>query len=328
MTPIPPAARSRRIASPLSTSQMTTPLPYQDASIGDIIIRTSDNVEFHVHSRRLADASPFFADMFTLPPLPTTSSTEGPTITEKLAVDVSEASTVWSKILPLIYLAEEPPLDLADLRALIATGRKYGIPGVVGHARGPLYSPEFLDEHPYAVYALACFGGFEDVARVAARRTLKMSGCPRPAEAFEFVGGDAVCRLMRYREECCEAAVLITEVMNQADILLPCNPTSRGFSCSVPTQPIYFENDGWKSTYKSCIEYLDGLSKGLSHRPDPSLARHASLLTIIVTSVLSCATCRSTIYERCNTFAEQTEARIETAISQVSVQTVESGEYI
>ncbi|CDO74336.1 hypothetical protein BN946_scf184850.g8 [Trametes cinnabarina] len=89
-------------------SSTTAPLPaYRDPSEGDVVIRTSDQVDFHVDQRRLVDVSTVFADILSIPQPPSTGSAS----VKKPVIDVSESSALWYKLLPLIYNDSEPLLN-------------------------------------------------------------------------------------------------------------------------------------------------------------------------------------------------------------------------
>ncbi|RPD54216.1 hypothetical protein L227DRAFT_354484 [Lentinus tigrinus ALCF2SS1-6] len=188
------------------------PEPYRDSAIGDVIIRTSDGVEFHVHRRRLSDASPVFADMFALGR--ETAAAAG----EKPDVAVSEPSAVWEKLLPFCHLAEEPPITLDDIPLLLEAGRKYRMVAVTWRMRAYLFRPEFLDEKPFAVYALACMTGVPRVAAIAARRTLAGPLYPEYAKEYGYVSGLALYNLLDFRRRCGIAAADVVSITNSNEV--------------------------------------------------------------------------------------------------------------
>ena len=191
---------ARRIHMTDSTSY--SPSSFRDPSVGDLIIRTSDDVDFHVDRRRLADASPVFSDMFSLPNAPLTEEGEP----EKALVRVSEPSSTWEKLLPICYLTEADESSMvSELLQLWEVGRKYHIAGVVSRMRGLLYSAFHLDDKPFVVYALACALDMPSVARVAAKRTLQYPVFPDTPE-FAAISARALYQLLDYRRRCGEAA--------------------------------------------------------------------------------------------------------------------------
>ncbi|PSR86947.1 hypothetical protein PHLCEN_2v5295 [Hermanssonia centrifuga] len=76
----------------------------------DIILQTSDGVQFHVWSIILAEASLVFRDMFTLPQHTIQGSPTTPVI------PVTEASRILDPLLRLCYPVDDPVLpDLSSL---------------------------------------------------------------------------------------------------------------------------------------------------------------------------------------------------------------------
>ena len=77
-----------------------------DIRTADIIIRTSDNVDFYVYKAILAIASPFFDDMFSLAQ---TAATPTDNVTQDPVV-VSEDSDTMDCLLRLCYPTDDPTL--------------------------------------------------------------------------------------------------------------------------------------------------------------------------------------------------------------------------
>ncbi|KAI0768303.1 hypothetical protein BD413DRAFT_448964, partial [Trametes elegans] len=191
------------------TTTTSTPIAlFKNPDEGDLTLRTSDQVDFFVHRRRLADVSSVFADLFSFPQ----PAIEGKVVDERPVVDVSEKSGVWEWLLPYIYIAEEPNIALGQIYDLLEAARKYQMMGVRSRLKIHLMRSDFLDEGPYTVYALACVGGFEDVARLAARRTLRLPVYPEDAPEFAHVSGRAIVRLLDYRRRCSDATRALFDI--------------------------------------------------------------------------------------------------------------------
>ncbi|EJF58998.1 hypothetical protein DICSQDRAFT_65985 [Dichomitus squalens LYAD-421 SS1] len=140
---------------------MATSPPYEDANNGDLVIRTSDGGEYHIHKFLIAHISFVFADMLSVPQ-PHDSSMGKP------VVDVTELRSVWRRILNLCYHYESDvgePLAIVHIRDLLEAGKKYHMQVVTSHMRRTLLSPAILETHALSVYALACAYRLEDVAQ-------------------------------------------------------------------------------------------------------------------------------------------------------------------
>ncbi|TBU59744.1 hypothetical protein BD310DRAFT_924096 [Dichomitus squalens] len=269
-----------------STPPVVEYAPYRDPSVGDLVIRTSDRTEFHVHQRRIADVSSVFADMLTLPPSPASTTTPKP------IVDVSEPSTVWEKLLPICHVAEEPPLSLEDIGDLLEAARKYNMVGVTSRMRPFLMHYELIEQKPFAVYALACVAGFQDVARAAAQRTLRFPIYPPHAAQYRLVTAEALYRLFEYRQKCGDVAGSVLDCGNgfprwmshvHLDQLQRCNQ-----HCSLPSTIDYRDGDylcipmPWK-------EYLRSLATALRSQPDANLPCDPSFLGPLMDGLSSCS---------------------------------------
>lgn len=293
--------------------------PYRDPRVGDIILRTSDGIQLYVHRRRIVDASTVFADMFSLAS-PSLIASE-----KKRTIDVSESSTVWEKLLPFVYLAEEPTLALDDIHALIEAGKKYHIPGVTSHVRFQLFRPDFLEQQPLAVYALACSAGYIDVARAAARRTLRIPIYPTFTKELSHVTGNAVYNLLEFRRKCGIAASSAVMVKNERGIpeWMESNITTGMGVCNAPickAKTVHVSAGGQNrySIRRAYLEYLGKLEQLLLLDPDGSLAHQTSLLDPIIASASDCLSCVARIYVPMVDFAKKVEHKIEEEISKVS----------
>jgi hypothetical protein len=148
-----------------------------DAADADLILLSSDDAKFRVHRCILAAASPFFADMFTLPQPPVTSSDESPTP----VVPVSELRHTLDLLLRFVYPVQEPPIfTLCGLNAVLGAAFKYDFPSVISTLRRILVDPHFLESSPTRVFAIASRYELEPEAQLASRYTLNINilDCP------------------------------------------------------------------------------------------------------------------------------------------------------
>ncbi|KAI0357906.1 hypothetical protein OH77DRAFT_1422043 [Trametes cingulata] len=186
------------VASPLLAAPGAL---YRNPRMGDLVIRTSDGIEFHVYQAIISAASPLFLDMFTLPQPPSPPAPAG-----KPSVDVAEDSSVWSTLIMLCYAPRPPvPDDFADLdaaRALLDAAVKYEMAVAVEFARMGLLLGKFVEEQPFSVYALGCAYKLPDVARAAARRTLRFPIYFEHTKELDLVPLRVYHRLSEYRRKC------------------------------------------------------------------------------------------------------------------------------
>ena len=135
---------------------------------GDVILRTqsSPNRDFRVHKLILSLASPFFADMFTLPQPVRLGGGD-----ELAVVDVTDPPQALDLILRLIYPSFLPPnIDSLDLLVEgLGIADKYNIESA--RARLRMQLAKFINDAPLRVYAIASRFGFEEEAEAASSLT-------------------------------------------------------------------------------------------------------------------------------------------------------------
>ncbi|THH08866.1 hypothetical protein EW145_g2425 [Phellinidium pouzarii] len=157
--------------------------PFDSLDDTDIILRTSDAVDFRVMKVILSLSSPIFKYMFSLPQ-PSyeegdlSSSSSGIPI-----VTISESSTVLDTLLRICYPIESPQLgDCKDISFdAFGAARKYDISIAIGFARKALRKYiKTNSKNVVTAFAVACHFKLEDGARAAAKEYLKLPS-PGPA---------------------------------------------------------------------------------------------------------------------------------------------------
>ncbi|KAI0698250.1 hypothetical protein BC835DRAFT_677785 [Cytidiella melzeri] len=148
---------------PLSdTSTVKVAQPPFDTRAADVIIRTSDKVDFHIYKAVLILASPFFGDMFSLTqPVATGqhSSTE--------PIPITENSQTFDCLMRLCYPVDESPFHtLSFLESVLAAAIKYQMRAAVNRCRNVMQG--FVRAQTLDVYAVCCRQDLEEDARNAA----------------------------------------------------------------------------------------------------------------------------------------------------------------
>ncbi|RDX45529.1 hypothetical protein OH76DRAFT_1559009 [Lentinus brumalis] len=173
--------------------------PFRNAAVGDLIIETFDGDRFHVSKSIMAVASVYFAHRY---PPPTSTSPTLPS--KKTRTVVSEDSTLWEKVITLIYSSLEEPIPIAALGALLEATKKYRMAGVANVLGQMLLRADLMDTEPLRVYALASGFGFPDAARIAARRMLRLPAGLEYTSELQYTSAAAYHRLVEYRRRCVE----------------------------------------------------------------------------------------------------------------------------
>jgi len=131
----------------------------------DVILRSTDGQEFHVHKTMLSIASPVFRDMFTLPQPPSPGPPSIP------IVDMCELGNVLDLFLRCLYPVSKLAVeDFGLLEALITAAEKYETDVVLDAVKSWLAIPANLRRDPLRAYAIACTStAFDEQAKFAAK---------------------------------------------------------------------------------------------------------------------------------------------------------------
>ncbi|KAJ8489245.1 hypothetical protein ONZ45_g13651 [Pleurotus djamor] len=183
----------------------TSPLNRQDA---DMILRSSDGVEFRVHKVILSIASPFFNDMFSMPQ-PKSS------LGRKLDLEIvpfDEDSGTLDLVLRYCYPIHDPVVPHSDvLLKVLRAVDKYQVDRALGLLERAYIklNKDDIETNPVKSYALACQYDWDDLRQVAVKASLLLahSQIHTQFKAIDCspLGNDSV-KLLRYHFKCCTAA--------------------------------------------------------------------------------------------------------------------------
>lgn len=181
----------------------------------DIVLRSSDGINFRVHKLILSEASPVFEGMFALPQ-PAASSRDSESNTAHADCDglpvvaVTEKGKTLENLLRICYPMADPVLDaVEEVEEVLKAAQKYEIEAAVTLMRKRLVDPFFLDteEGVYTVYAAAWCLNLEQEAAIAARCTLRWDLPFSLSDPLEAIPPQALFRLLEYRIRCVGAAL-------------------------------------------------------------------------------------------------------------------------
>lgn len=140
-----------------------------DKDSANVILRTSDNVDFYVHTAVLSLASGFFETMFSVPQPPASADAPASAQLPKVPViDVEEDSLTIDFLLRCIYPVVDPFCGLLDLLGrVLAAAKKYEVQVALRQATAQLYS--IVPTYPFQVFTIACQHEDEALAQAAVR---------------------------------------------------------------------------------------------------------------------------------------------------------------
>jgi len=216
-----------------STTSLPEPLDVSDANL---IIRSSDLVNFRVHKAVLAMASPFFEDLLSLPQPSDSESVDGLPV-----VQLTEDAELLHSLVSILYpVPSVIPHSYEKVLYLLAACQKYDMDEAQSYIRTEAnrWPRRFLPPSgntAFCAYAIASEKGLILEMECVARRTLD-----RPM-TFETLGeglrlfqGSALRDLARFRERCRDNIITCLKSFLQVDAP---GPSSIWVGCPSASEP-------------------------------------------------------------------------------------------
>lgn len=279
----------------------------------DVILRSSDGLDFHVHKLVLSLASPFFGDMFSLPRRRDSEEAE------ENSVDMEESNSVLDKLLRFCYPVDEPLLDDTKLALdLLSATIKYDMDGPTSRVKRIIMSPSVIAENPLLIYSASCKLGLADEAKLAAKISLRYPMLTLGTQGLQNLPALAYHRFLVYHQKC---SITASELVCKADWL----PTdtwdfSRLFvqgTCNSPCcAGVYW---GGISTRKWIGDYMNHVRERLRMRPSPLVVYEEETLARSLKLAGRCIVCGPTAHQNLSRFAKELLAPVvEDALEKAS----------
>ncbi|KAH9832634.1 uncharacterized protein C8Q71DRAFT_262268 [Rhodofomes roseus] len=145
------------------------PAPFNNPR-ADIILRTCDSVDYRVRSSILAEASSVFEDMFDIAK---EAPVEHPRRDGIPVVPITETSEVTNLLLRLCYPVAPPSFTaFMQVRDVLTAADKYLMEGLTETVKKHLTDFSLDGAYPLLIYITAYTHHYEDVARIAAQRSI------------------------------------------------------------------------------------------------------------------------------------------------------------
>ncbi|KAJ6581665.1 hypothetical protein B0H19DRAFT_1116227 [Mycena capillaripes] len=333
--------------------------PFDDPS-GDIIIRSSENVDFRMHKVLLSLASSFFKEMFEIP--------QGQTV-EGEGKQRFKPDEVRDGI-PVIFMYDDQnrvcgkdvvefilgschparfhsiaPLPAEMVQPVIDVATRYRMDWAV---KAVLHDPHLLKTNPFLVFAHASHRGFSAEVALAANGTLRFRIQDFPLEpALKLISAYQYHILLEFHKRCGKAAAGIArgeirftpnETLRETIDWIP-SETLRSFPrphgpCSSIHDPGSQANqvkhwnfklrlDGvWHSTQSWWTEYMESTAVALESRPHSSTVKNPVLADPPLTKGSSCETCRVQAISLMRDFIPLFEQKIDDVVRKIIAETV------
>ncbi|KAJ7613813.1 hypothetical protein DFH06DRAFT_1368929, partial [Mycena polygramma] len=217
--------------------------------------------------------------------------------------DVAESAVMLDRVLRFCYPGAEPAVDSIDqLREILEISLiKYDIQCISTTATK--YLEGYIETHPVAVFAIACRHEWRDLAKDAARASLKLPlrSFTEPAPELTYIDASHYHSLLRYHAACGVACATVTKNLRW----IPPLPTRVWVACSdcPRVNRKWYLSDGASYYIREWfLTYMKASRKVLKVTPsarvdDPSLMCEA------VKGLANCTTCRKDGFAQLQSFA-------------------------
>ncbi|KDQ60472.1 hypothetical protein JAAARDRAFT_607543 [Jaapia argillacea MUCL 33604] len=224
------------MTDPRPTSPNSAKPPFNHPR-ADIILRSSDNVDFATFKSILFLSSPVFEDMFSMPQPPRRAGTQVDK-DDIPVVDLSEDSRTLELLLGFCHPGDRPIIEtVVEARNLLVAAMKYDIGFIRVASKERLLALE--KSEPASLFAFACTHKIRDLAIDAAKLALQIPEpdlLPKnpsilPPEFFSISAGNLMHLLFYHR-----ACVAVTAGIITTDLDLAAQPLPRCTSCGAHPQ--------------------------------------------------------------------------------------------
>ncbi|KIJ20986.1 hypothetical protein PAXINDRAFT_6763 [Paxillus involutus ATCC 200175] len=305
-----------------------------DHAKADVILRSSDNIDFRVFKLFLSLASPFFETLFDIPQ-PTEETEEQETKDGLPVIPVSEDSNTLDALLRFCYpctLTEDPNLEeLKDVVDVLDAAKKYSLDAIERKVGQALSNPKILEVEPLRCFAIAHRGQLRDETLLAARHTLGQPLIPSWFEEIELLTATDLLALLAYHQKCGNAAyALKTNTSwiktyygsNQACSWLSGQYTSgnrsRQCGCSKTNRPGYgvFAEE----TLQWWEDFMKETFLALRDKPCGATILASAEKTVQYVKGLNCDACSSRVAHAMCDFSALFVRKVEEEVSKVTLE--------
>lgn len=292
--------------------------PFNDPD-ADIIIRSSDAIDFRVYKVILSKASSVFKDMFSLPtPPPDLRSQEMQDEYQDNIpiVPVMEDERAIEILLRFCYPLENPTLStLEEIERTLELGRKYDVDILMKYAKKALFV--LVETEALKVFVLACQFKWKDLAETAARQSLHQSlwsiNPPFPPE-LNHISAMTFCILLNYHRKCTKVATALTSScawVEEAEVVVVCS------SCCTPSRTFRYKSGGRLPAASWYTYYMDGALVALEACPAGSSVTDPILLEPSLQKASQCNLCGPYALVSLHKLSQRFAMEIDEVISKV-----------
>jgi hypothetical protein len=241
--------------------------PFDDAD-ADVILRSSDRVDFLVYTNIISKASPVFNSMFSLPQ-PANAVRIPPD--SRPIIDLAESSKVLATLLSSIYphsLPLKEPFSLNDFITVLDIARKYDMATATSRLMDWTGS-KVLQDTPVDAFCAAYSRELGEAAQIAAKASLKHRlNLDNIGDKLHYMNAPALHTLWKYHRACSAAATKCIST-NKLKWITPAQATWSGHTnCTCakhryelgPNRIVWCPNSSWQ-------DYIDRALVALKEHP-------------------------------------------------------------
>ncbi|KAJ3483668.1 hypothetical protein NLI96_g6161 [Meripilus lineatus] len=190
---------SNNSSSPATVSKVASP-PF-DKPNANLILRSSESIDFRVRRGIMEEVSSVFEDMLSIPQPPSQDKNKDVDYDGDVPiVQLTEHSSTILLVLKLCYPGPGPssPISKDSVAAVYEATRKYMMDWPMKTTEDQLM--EWAQTEPYRVYAIALKLQFVDLIRHAAKHSLRYPLLGPYCEELEQITAGSLHRLLKYRQ--------------------------------------------------------------------------------------------------------------------------------
>ncbi|KAG8215570.1 hypothetical protein J3R82DRAFT_7416 [Butyriboletus roseoflavus] len=322
------------------TNSVYATAPFDHAK-ADIILRSSDNVDFRIFKLFLSLASPFFETLFEIPQ-PAGVNEDQEVKDGLVVVPIAEESKTVDALLRFCYpctLTDDPNLvTLKDAVDVLDAARKYALDAIEKKARQAISNPKFFEAEPLRCFAIARRGRWREETLLAAKYTLTQPLIPSWFQEIEMITAAELLALLSYHQRCGEAVYALRanlswitshygsseactwlsgrRTYNDHKGRLRHDPCGCSSLKATTSKYMLFDNQSlqwWE-------DFMEESFAALREKPCKAAVQAAAEKTAQTVQAGNCKSCSSTVIEGMRDFSDLFVRKVEEVVSQIELQ--------
>ncbi|KAF9240590.1 hypothetical protein BU15DRAFT_73820 [Melanogaster broomeanus] len=267
-----------------------------DHAKADIILRTSDNIDFRVFKLFLSLASPFFETLFDIPQ----------------PIEASDEQ------------------EIKDGLAVIPAAKKYSIDAIERKVGQAVSNPKILEVDPLRCFAIAHHGQLRDETLLAAKYTLRQPLIPPWFEEIELLSAADLLALLTYHHKCGNAAYAlktdVSWIRTHYESEAACSWLSGRMDdhyrrdCGCPRLPVLTYSLFFNQTLQWWNDFMEKTFLALRDKPCEATIQACAEETVQSVRARNCTACSPRIVEGMRDFSALFARKVEEAVSQVELE--------